>query len=169
MDNSKVEVDNDNASGSKGSSVGENSLDSEEYDDMSDDSTEEESDENSASDGKILMDYLMSEMIADMYHDMFDDMFGDFLFDDFLGASIPSLSALQTCNKQPSDDKTSTVFDTMKVLNNLTGVRMWSPLYIASLSHIQADVTHREAFLAFSDPEDKICYLEHKTGKKRDE
>lgn len=158
-----MEVDNDHASGSKGSSVGENSLDSEEYDDMSDDSTEEESDENSATYGKILMDYLLSEMIADMYDDFTDDLF------DILAARIPSLSALQTCNKQPSDDKTSTVFDTMKVLNNLTGLRMWSPLYLASLSHIQADVTHREAFLAFSDPEDKICYLEYKTGKKRDE
>ncbi|CAH8261094.1 unnamed protein product [Arabidopsis lyrata] len=163
MDNSKVEVDNDHASGSKGSSVGENSLDSEEYDDMSDDSTEEESDENSASYGKILMDYLMSEMIADMYDDFTDDLF------DILAARIPSLSALRTCNKQPSDDKTSTVFYSMNVLNNLTGVRMWSPLYVASLTHIQAHVTHREAFLAFSDPENKICYLEHKTSKKRDE
>lgn len=173
MDVSEEEVDNDYASGSKGSSVGENSLDSivsEDHDDMSDDSTDELDDDyvsgsEGSSNGEIILNFLLSQLLDDMSDDLTDEL------DDILAASIPSLSALKTCNKQllePSDYKT-TVFQTMKVLNNLTGVRMWSPLYLASMSHIQADVTHREAFLAFSDPEDKICYLEYKTGKKRDE
>ncbi|VYS57954.1 unnamed protein product [Arabidopsis thaliana] len=164
---SQEEADNDHASGSKGSSVGENSLDSieseEHDDDMSDASGSEES-----SDEENLVDSLMSEMINEWYDEMYDDLTDG--LDDILAARIPSLSALRTSNKQPSDsNKTSIVFDSMKALHDLPGVRMWSPLYRASLTYFQADVTHREAFLAFSDPEDKICYLENKTGKKRDE
>ncbi|XP_010466137.1 PREDICTED: uncharacterized protein LOC104746375 [Camelina sativa] len=166
------------------SSVGENSLDSlesEEDDDMYDDSTdnsEESSDEENILDQTSSM---IRDMIHDMYREMVHDMYHDMLHDihdmyndltkDLDGARIPSFSALQSSKKQlfeRPDDKT-TVLNTMMVLNNLSGVRMWSPLYLASMRHIQADVTHREAFLAFSDPEDKVCYLEYKTGKKRDE
>ncbi|XP_010489954.1 PREDICTED: uncharacterized protein LOC104767659 [Camelina sativa] len=163
---------------SKRSSVGENSLDSlesEEDDDMSDDSTDNSEE---SSDEENLLEYQTSSMIRDMIddmyremvHDMYADMYDD-LTKDLDAARIPSFSALQTSKKQlfeRPDDKT-TVLNTMMVLNNLSGVRMWSPLYLASMRHIQADVIHREAFLAFSDSEDKICYLEYKTGKKRDE
>ncbi|XP_010508045.1 PREDICTED: uncharacterized protein LOC104784686 [Camelina sativa] len=180
-------ADSSYASGeSKRSSVGENSLDSidsEEDDDMSDDSTdnsEESSDEENlleyqtSSMIRDMIDDMYREMVHDMYHDMLHDMYAD-MYDDLTrdldAARIPSFSALQSSKRQlfeRPDDKT-TVLNTMMVLNNLSGVRMWSPLYLASMRHIQADVIHREAFLAFSDPEDKVCYLECKTGKKRDE
>ncbi|RID63202.1 hypothetical protein BRARA_E02224 [Brassica rapa] len=108
-----------------------------------------------SSQGENVLKFMLSEMLADHLEDE---------------------SAFQTRTKKiieqffsQSSDPMTSVFHTMKVLKNLSGVRMWSPLYISSIAHIQADVTRREAFLAFPDPENKVCYLAFKTGKKRDE
>ncbi|ESQ47913.1 hypothetical protein EUTSA_v10022056mg [Eutrema salsugineum] len=118
-----------------------------------------------SSQGENFVDFMLSEMLADMSDDS----------EDVLDYAIAA-NSLQPETKQvlaqlwpPRSDHKPNVSDTMKVLDHLSGVRMGSPLYIASMAHIQADVIHREAFLAFRDPEDKVCYLEYKTGKKRDE
>ena len=96
-------------------------------------------------------------------------------WDNLIAATISSRSAFQTRTKKiieqffsQSSDPMTSVFHTMKVLKNLSGVRMWSPLYISSIAHIQADVTRREAFLAFPDPENKVLLLGVQ-DKKRDE
>ncbi|EOA31625.1 hypothetical protein CARUB_v10014823mg [Capsella rubella] len=155
MDISEEEVDTDSATGSKESSVGENSLDSIQSEEHDDDSA------SGSSDGEMILDLLLDDMSDDLTDQL----------DDIIAPRIPSLRALQTSNNQllERSDYKYTVFHAMTALNNLTGVRMWSPLYLASMRHIQADVTHREAFFAFPDPEDKICFLEYRTGKKRDE
>lgn len=62
-------------------------------------------------------------------------------------------------------DYICSVMHAMDVLNGLPRVKKWSPLYRASMDHLMADVTHRQAFLTFSDPEDMIRYLRYKTKK----
>lgn len=65
-------------------------------------------------------------------------------------------------------DYLCSVTHAMDVLNGLSIVKKWSPLYRASMDHLMDDVAHRQAFLTFSDPEDMIRYLRYKTQKKSD-
>ncbi|VVA95875.1 unnamed protein product [Arabis nemorensis] len=62
-------------------------------------------------------------------------------------------------------DYICSVTHAMDVLNGLPRLKKWTPLYQASMDHLMADVTHRQAFLSFSDPEDRIQYLRYKTKK----
>ncbi|XP_010435589.1 PREDICTED: uncharacterized protein LOC104719372 [Camelina sativa] len=56
----------------------------------------------------------------------------------------------------------------MKGLHSLPGIRMWSPLYKASIQHLKQDIANRETFLFYEDDENKILYLEFATGESRD-
>ncbi|XP_018480246.2 uncharacterized protein LOC108851326 [Raphanus sativus] len=63
-------------------------------------------------------------------------------------------------------DQTYRVEHVVKILNELPGVIKWSPFHIAALKHLIADVANRQGFMAFSSADDKICYLEYRTGIK---
>lgn len=54
----------------------------------------------------------------------------------------------------------------VEILNGLPGVRKWSLLHSASVDHLLANEANRQGFVAFSSEEDKISYLEHRTGRK---
>lgn len=80
------------------------------------------------------------------------------------GLSSSSRNALKN-----HPDYICSVTHAMDVLNGLSRVKKWSPLYRASMDHLMADVAHRQAFLTFSDPEDMIRYLRYKTKKSERE
>lgn len=56
----------------------------------------------------------------------------------------------------------------MEVLHSLPAIRMWSPLYKASIQHLKKDISNRQTFLYYKDDENKILYLEFATGQSRD-
>ncbi|EOA19196.1 hypothetical protein CARUB_v10007874mg [Capsella rubella] len=56
----------------------------------------------------------------------------------------------------------------MQALHSLPAIRMWSPLYKASIQHLKQDLANRETFLCYEDDENKILYLEFETGESRD-
>ncbi|KAG7592245.1 Myb/SANT-like domain [Arabidopsis thaliana x Arabidopsis arenosa] len=56
----------------------------------------------------------------------------------------------------------------MEVLHSLPTIRMWSPLYKASIQHLKQDMANRQTFLFYGDDENKILYLEFATGESRD-
>lgn len=74
-------------------------------------------------------------------------------------------SSSRNALKMNHPDYICSVTHAMDILNGLSRVKKWSPLYRASMDHLMADVTHRQAFLSFSDPEDRIRYLRYKTKK----
>ncbi|XP_019090248.1 PREDICTED: uncharacterized protein LOC104737045 isoform X2 [Camelina sativa] len=61
-------------------------------------------------------------------------------------------------------DDSCSVVRVVEILNELPGVRMWSRFHKASVDHLLADVANRQGFIAFFSIEDKISYLEHRTG-----
>ena len=63
----------------------------------------------------------------------------------------------------------SSVVRVVEILNDLPGVRKWSRFHKASIDHLLADVANRDGFVAFSSVENKISYLEHRTGINFDE
>ncbi|CAA7029836.1 unnamed protein product [Microthlaspi erraticum] len=56
----------------------------------------------------------------------------------------------------------------MEVLHSLPAIKMWSPLYKATIKHLKQDITNRQTFLFYEDDENKIIYLEVETGESRD-
>lgn len=56
----------------------------------------------------------------------------------------------------------------MEVLHSLSAVRMWSPLYKASINHLKEDAANRQTFLFYGDNENMVLYLEFATGESRD-
>ncbi|KAG2246534.1 hypothetical protein Bca52824_086162 [Brassica carinata] len=56
----------------------------------------------------------------------------------------------------------------MEVLHSLSAVRMWSPLYKASINHLKEDAANRQTFLFYGDDENMVLYLEFATGESRD-
>ncbi|CAN6919953.1 unnamed protein product [Brassica oleracea] len=56
----------------------------------------------------------------------------------------------------------------MEVLHSLSAVRMWSPLYKASINHLKEDAANRQTFLFYGDDENRVLYLEFATGESRD-
>uniref|UniRef100_A0A1J3G7A0 UPF0725 protein n=1 Tax=Noccaea caerulescens TaxID=107243 RepID=A0A1J3G7A0_NOCCA len=66
-------------------------------------------------------------------------------------------------------DDRSSVENVLEVLNDLPGVRKWSPFHSGAVDHLLADLANRQGFMAFPSVEDKISYLEHITGRKLDD
>ncbi|CAF2046274.1 unnamed protein product, partial [Brassica napus] len=56
----------------------------------------------------------------------------------------------------------------MEVLHSLPAIRMWSPLYKASINHVKQDAANRQTFLFYGDDENRVLYLEYATGESRD-
>ncbi|KAL0687588.1 hypothetical protein Bca4012_087265 [Brassica carinata] len=56
----------------------------------------------------------------------------------------------------------------MEVLHSLPAIRMWSPLYKASINHLKQDAANRQTFLFYGDDENRVLYLEYATGESRD-
>ncbi|XP_056857519.1 uncharacterized protein LOC130506848 [Raphanus sativus] len=56
----------------------------------------------------------------------------------------------------------------MEVLHSLPAIRMWSPLYKASINHLKEDAANRQTFLFYGDNENRVLYLEYATGESRD-
>ncbi|KAG2275605.1 hypothetical protein Bca52824_058160 [Brassica carinata] len=56
----------------------------------------------------------------------------------------------------------------MEVLHALPAIRMWSPLYKASINHLKQDAANRQTFLFYGDDENRVLYLEYATGESRD-
>ena len=56
----------------------------------------------------------------------------------------------------------------MEVLHSLPAIRMWSPLYKASINHLKDDAANRQTFLFYGDDENMVLYLEFATGESRD-
>ncbi|XP_019094025.1 PREDICTED: uncharacterized protein LOC104752457 isoform X2 [Camelina sativa] len=84
------------------------------------------------------------------------------------GSRMKKLSGLSSSSRNAlknHPDYICSVTHAMDVLNGLSRVKKWSPLYRASMDHLMADVAHRQAFLTFSVPEDMIRYLRYKTQK----
>ncbi|CAN8233496.1 unnamed protein product [Cochlearia groenlandica] len=79
--------------------------------------------------------------------------------------SVTALSSYLPNELKNHPDYLWCVTHAMDVLIGLSRVKKWSPLYRASMDHLMADVAHRQAFLTFSDPEDRIRYLRCKTKK----
>lgn len=57
----------------------------------------------------------------------------------------------------------------LKILNALPGVRLWTLFHCAAVDHLLASEANRQGFIAFSRPEDKIKFLEHRTGTMLDD
>lgn len=66
-------------------------------------------------------------------------------------------------------DDNCSVVRVVEILNELPGVRKWSRFHRASIDHLLADVANRQGFIAFPSIEDKISYLEHRTGINLDD
>lgn len=56
----------------------------------------------------------------------------------------------------------------MEVLHSLPAIRMWSPLYKASINHLKEDAANRQTFLFYGDNENRVLYLEYATGESRE-
>ncbi|CAN8271614.1 unnamed protein product [Cochlearia groenlandica] len=67
---------------------------------------------------------------------------------------------------QREKDRLHSVEHVVEILNGLPGVIKWSPFHSASVDHLIADIAHIHGFIAFSSDDDKISYLEHRTGIK---
>ena len=67
--------------------------------------------------------------------------------------------------KMLESEKEYSVKSVIQMLNELPGVRMWSPFYKAAVEHLVADEASRQAFVAYPRDEDKIEYLELRTRR----
>ncbi|KAF8106517.1 hypothetical protein N665_0138s0007 [Sinapis alba] len=57
--------------------------------------------------------------------------------------------------------------ETMEVLHSMHAIRMWYPLYKASINHMKEDPVNRQTFLFYGDEENMVLYLEYATSESR--